>query len=61
MDDRAQRQAPPQDAPWTPKQAGPFEGPRVPDITRPETRKLVEKMKQVEKNSSKKYRQRTGQ
>jgi len=46
--------------PWGPKQ-GDGDGPRPPDISRPDTRDLLKKMRKVDPNQSKRYRQRTGQ
>jgi hypothetical protein len=46
--------------PWGPKQ-GDGDGPKSPDITRPDTRDLLQKMRKVDPNQSKRYRQRTGQ
>jgi hypothetical protein len=53
-------QKPPSPAPWGPKQ-GDGDGPRSPDITRPDTKDLLKKMRKVDPNQSKRYRQRTGQ
>lgn len=47
--------------PWGPKQGGDDGGPKAPDITRPDTRDLLKKMRKVDPNQSKRYRQRTGQ
>lgn len=47
--------------PWGPKQGEGGEGPRSPDISRPDTRDLLKKMRKVDPNQSKRYRQRTGQ
>lgn len=47
-------------APWGPKQ-GDGDGPRPPDISRPDTRDLLKKMRKVDPNQSRRYRQRTGQ
>jgi hypothetical protein len=46
--------------PWGPKQ-GDEGGPKSPDISRPDTRDLLKKMRKVDPNQSKRYRQRTGQ
>ena len=46
--------------PSGPKQ-GDGDGPRSPDISRPDTRDLLKKMRKVDPNQSKRYRQRTGQ
>jgi hypothetical protein len=48
-------------APWGPKQGEGGEGPRSPDITRPDTKDLLKKMRKVDPNQSKRYRQRTGE
>ena len=53
-------QKPPEPAPWGPKQ-GDGGGPRSPDISRPDTKDLLKKMRKVDPNQSKRYRQRTGQ
>lgn len=47
--------------PWGPKQGDGDGGPRAPDISRPDTRDLLKKMRKVDPNQSKRYRQRTGQ
>jgi len=58
MPDRTQKpQAP---APWAPKE-GDSDGPKSPDITKPDTRDLLKRMRKVDPNQSKRYRQRTGQ
>ena len=53
-------QKPVEPAPWGPKQ-GDGGGPRSPDISRPDTKDLLKKMRKVDPNQSKRYRQRTGQ
>jgi len=58
MPERIQKPAEP--APWGPKQ-GDGGGPRSPDISRPDTKDLLKKMRKVDPNQSKRYRQRTGQ
>lgn len=46
--------------PWGPKpDAG--GGPKSPDVSKPDTRDLLKKMRKVDPNQSKRYRQRTGQ
>jgi hypothetical protein len=47
--------------PWGPKPGGEGDGPRSPDISRPDTKELLKKMRKVDPNQSKRYRQRTGQ
>ncbi len=56
MPERTQKPA----VPWGPKQ-GDGDGPKAPDISRPDTRDLLKKMRKVDPNQSKRYRQRTGQ
>jgi hypothetical protein len=53
-------QKPMEPAPWGPKQ-GDGGGPHSPDISRPDTKDLLKKMRKVDPNQSKRYRQRTGQ
>jgi hypothetical protein len=53
-------QKPAEPAPWGPKQ-GDGGGPRSPDVSRPDTKDLLKKMRNVDPNQSKRYRQRTGQ
>jgi hypothetical protein len=53
-------QKPVEPAPWGPKQ-GDGDGPRSPDVSRPDTRDLLKKMRKVDPNQSKRYRQRTGE
>jgi ubiquitin-like protein UBact len=53
-------QKPVEPAPWGPKQ-GDGGGPRSPDVSRPDTKDLLKKMRKVDPNQSKRYRQRTGQ
>jgi len=53
-------QQPTEPAPWGPKE-GDGGGPRSPDISRPDTKDLLKKMRKVDPNQSKRYRQRTGQ
>jgi hypothetical protein len=59
MPERIQK---PPAVPWGPKQGdGDGGGPKAPDISRPDTKNLLKKMRQVDPNQSKRYRQRTGQ
>ena len=58
MPERIQKPAEP--VPWGPKQ-GDGGGPRSPDVSRPDTKDLLKKMRKVDPNQSKRYRQRTGQ
>jgi hypothetical protein len=53
-------------APWEKKEAdgggGPGDGgPRRPDTGVPDTKELLKKMRRVDPNQAKRYRQRTGQ
>ena len=43
------------------KQGGDGDGPKAPDVSRPDTQELLKKMRKVDPNQSKRYRQRTGQ
>jgi len=46
-------------APWGPKEtAG---GPQAPDVSRPDTSDLLKRMRRVDPDQSKRYRQRTGE
>jgi hypothetical protein len=58
MPERTQKPVEP--VPWGPKQ-GDGGGPRSPDVSRPDTRDLLDKMRKVDPNQSKRYRQRTGE
>lgn len=37
------------------------EGPRAPDVEKPDTRRLLERMKRVDPRQAERYRQRSGQ
>src|SRR5271166_955278 len=41
--------------------AGDGDGPRSPDVSKPDTKDLLKRMRKVDPNQSKRYRQRTGQ
>ena len=58
MPERTQK--PPTPAPWEPK-GGDSDGPKAPDVSKPDTNDLLKRMKKVDPNQSKRYRQRTGQ
>jgi len=47
-------------APWERKE-GEEGGPRRPDVTAPDTKELLKKMRRVDPNQAKRYRQRTGE
>jgi hypothetical protein len=52
---------PPSPAPWEKKEAE-TDGPRRPDAPAgPDTKELLKKMRRVDPNQAKRYRQRTGQ
>ncbi len=55
--DRIQRPAKPVDS----GDGGDDDGPKRPDVTRPDTRNLVRRMRRVDKDQSRRYRQRTGE
>lgn len=52
--------APPAPAPWERKE-GEEGGPKRPDVDKPDTKELLKRMRRVDPNQSKRYRQRTGQ
>ena len=58
MPDRTQKPVSP--VPWGPKE-GDGGGPKAPDISKPDTRDLLKRMRRVDPDQSKRYRQRTGQ
>jgi hypothetical protein len=58
MPDRIQRPAAP--APWEKRETDDG-GPKRPDVTAPDTKELLKKMRRVDPNQAKRYRQRTGQ
>lgn len=47
--------------PAGPGDDGDDDGPKRPDVTRPDTRNLVRRMRRVDKDQSRRYRQRTGE
>ena len=58
MPERTQKPAAP--APWGPKE-GDGGGPKAPDVSKPDTKDLLQRMRKVDPNQSRRYRQRTGQ
>ena len=46
--------------PWD-KQKQDDEGPKRPDVDKPDTRDLLRRMRRVDPNQSRRYRQRTGE
>ena len=59
MPERTQKPASP--APWGPKEGGGGDGPKSPDVSKPNTKDLLQRMRKVDPNQSRRYRQRTGQ
>lgn len=55
--DRIQRPVKPFDR----SDGGDDDGPKRPDVTKPDTRDLLRRMKRVDKDQSRRYRQRTGE
>src|ERR1700694_5102154 len=47
--------------PWEPKGESPFGGPRAPTIDKPDTSRLLKRMRSTDRDGSKKYRQRSGE
>jgi hypothetical protein len=58
MDDRLTRPVTPVDPL---RKQGDGDGPSKPDVKRPESRNLLDRMKRVDPNTAKRYRQRSGQ
>lgn len=56
--ERIQRPGSP--APWEKKETD-SGGPRRPDVDAPDTKELLKKMRRVDPNQARRYRQRTGQ
>ncbi len=44
-----------------PKGPGEDDGPRAPEVDKPGSRKLLDRMKRVDPNTARRYRQRSGQ
>lgn len=57
MSDPIRRPQPPAPAP----SGGGGEGPRSPDVTKPNTDDLLKRMRRVDPDQAKRYRQRTGE
>jgi len=57
-DERLQRPAP---RDTNPGPGGDDKGPARPDVKRPDTRKLMDRMKRVDPDQARRYRQRSGQ
>lgn len=60
MPDQQQKSRPPEKAPWD-QEASPFGGPRSPNVSKPDTNSIMKKLKKVESDQAKRYRQRSGE
>jgi hypothetical protein len=58
MPDRIQKPTGP--APWEPKDAE-NDGPKSPDVKKPDTKSILERMRKVDPEQARRYKQRTGQ
>ena len=58
MPDRTQKPTGP--APWERKQ-GDGDGPKAPDVKKPDTKSILDRMRKVDPDQARRYRQRTGQ
>jgi hypothetical protein len=58
MPERTQRPTGP--APWERKE-GDGDGPKAPDVKKPDTKGILERMRRVDPDQARRYRQRTGQ
>ena len=58
MPERTQKPVGP--VPWAP-QKGDGGGPKAPDVQKPDTKDLLQRMRKVDPNQSRRYRQRTGE
>jgi len=47
--------------PFLPDDSGDDDGPKRPKIDKPDTKELMRRMRRVDKDQSKRYRQRTGE
>jgi hypothetical protein len=47
--------------PIVPGDGGDDDGPKRPDVNKPDTRELLRRMRRVDKDQSRRYRQRTGE
>jgi hypothetical protein len=55
-----QKERPQETVPWSPK-SGDSGGPVTPNISKPDTKNLLEKLRRVGPDSARKYQQRSGQ
>jgi hypothetical protein len=58
MPERTQRPTGP--APWERKE-GDGDGPKTPDVKKPDTKSILERMRRVDPDQARRYRQRTGE
>jgi hypothetical protein len=58
MPERTQKPTSP--APWERKQ-GDGDGPKAPDVKKPDTKSILDRMRKVDPDQARRYRQRTGQ
>jgi hypothetical protein len=58
MPERTQKPTGP--APWE-RQQGEGDGPKAPDVKKPDTKSILERMRKVDPDQARRYRQRTGQ
>ncbi len=58
MDDRLTRPTVPMDPV---RKTGDGDGPKAPDVTRPDSRSILDRMKKVDPKTAERYRQRSGQ
>jgi hypothetical protein len=51
MPDQKQRERPREEsAPWTPKEQSPFDGPRTPNVQKPDTSSIIKKLKSIDRD-----------
>jgi hypothetical protein len=55
-----QMQRPPVQTPWE-KKSGDDSGPKAPNISKPDTNNLLKRLRSIDPDQSRKYRQRSGQ
>lgn len=58
MPERTQKPTGP--APWE-RKSGEGDGPKAPDVKKPDTKSILDRMRKVDPDQAKRYRQRTGQ
>lgn len=47
--------------PWKREEGGDDEGPKRPDVDKPDTQRLLRRMRRVDPDQARRYRQRTGE